>query len=246
MRRTAAITAALAIGCAAVAIPSVAEAQIGPPTAIDVPLSFDAMTPADGTSIVSGTKPTFEISSGGGYRVLEVEVSTQPTLGQDGTLANDYFADHVTLTRSDAYPTKYSGTSFANPTLGWFSTPGGYYWQASVRQERWDPATSRVVFSHAIGPVRRIAVTAPAQIAPPAPRLGVHEGNAIVRTGLRREFGSRFTAGKKFKAHSARLNGTTIRYRVSWARGGLKYGGTVTVSENVNGSYSYWMTVGRR
>ena len=86
MKRIAVLAAAIAIGCAVFAIPSVAHAQ-----PVTGPLSFNSMTPADGASITSGAALTFEMSSSAGYvNGPSVEVSTQPTLGQDGTLADDF------------------------------------------------------------------------------------------------------------------------------------------------------------
>jgi hypothetical protein len=237
MRRTAVLTAAIAVGCAVFAIPSIAQAQA--PTD---PLTFDSMTPADGASIVAGTAPTFEMSSSASYFGLFVEVSTQPTLGQDGTLAEDFEVGGAELGRSDANPSLYRGVD-PNASYGWASKPGVYYWQAFSTFGRFDPGSGQ--WRVPAGPVQRITVTARPQSAAPAPRLGISEGYAIVRDGLKKKFGSRFTRGKKLKARYSRLSATTIRYSVSWVRDGAKYAGSVKVRETAN-DYSYWVNVNRR
>jgi hypothetical protein len=58
-----------------------------------------------------------------------VEVSTSRATGQDGTLANDFVVDMVTLTESDASPGVYRGDARAVFYGGWSGTPGTYYWQ---------------------------------------------------------------------------------------------------------------------
>ena len=243
MKRIAVLAAAIAIGCAVFAIPSVAHAQ-----PVTGPLSFNSMTPADGASITSGAALTFEMSSSAGYvNGPSVEVSTQPTLGQDGTLADDFRVSIAVLFRSDAFPNLYRGEDYSSSS-GWASRPGVYYWQAhSSEGGTIDPSTGE--YKPAVGPVRKIIVTAPAPAAPgpaaPARRLGVNEGYSVVRQGLKRKFRSRYTRGRKRRATYTRLSATTIRYRVSWVKGHSKYSGSVKVHENAN-DYTYWVSVRRR
>ena len=280
MRRPAVLITAIALGCAALAIPSIATASVATcddyanqaeaqrakdtrdadgdgiycetlpcpclapdpragsggsvdPLAPPVPLSFDSLTPNDGETVAVGTIPSFTMFTSADYPYgVRIEVSRKPTLGQDGTLADDYTTDRITLLRSDANPNTWSGS--ANFELG----EGVYYWQVSVDSSRFNPSTGQVEFINAVGPVRSITAKDPI-------RLGVNEGYRTVRYGLKRKFGARFTHRKKFRVHYSRLSATTIRYRVSWLHGDARYRGSVKVHEDAD-DYSFWVNVRRR
>jgi len=230
MTRTTVLAAtAAAVAVAAFAMPSIARADI--PT----PLAFDSMTPADGATLVQGSTPTFEVSSSGRYS-LWAEVATQPTLGQDGTLASDFTVDTVPLFESDAYPNQYEGTGRTG-LADWSRRPGVYYFQVYSTTTTFDPTTLQ--FSRPVGPVRRIVVA-----APPV-HLTAAEGAPVVRDALRTKFASRFPGPRKTKVTTRRLSRSTISYRVSWITGGVRYSGTVTVRESAE-NYTYWVNVARR
>jgi len=239
MKRSAAVTTAIAIACAVLAIPSAAQAQA--PTD---PLVFDSMAPADGATIAAGSAPTFQMTSNAGYTSVWAEVATQPTLGQDGTLATDFTVQNVPLSRSDANPTAYSGAASSAPRL-WSSTPGVYYWQAYSMAGRVDPNTHQYI--KPVGPVQRIVVTAPSApvvTAPPAPavQLTVSEGARFVQDGLKRRFGSRYPRARNVKVTYTRRSATTIDYRVSWQKRGVRYSGTVKVRKTAT-NYTYTVNV---
>ena len=80
------------------------------PLAPPVPLSFDSLTPNDGGTVAAGTIPNFTMFTSAVYGYgVRIEVSRKPTLGQDGTLADDYTTDWIELMRSDANPNEWSG-----------------------------------------------------------------------------------------------------------------------------------------
>jgi hypothetical protein len=59
---------------------------------------------------------------------VTVEIATAPTLGQDGTLADENQVGTFDLVRGDAAPQHYGG---AIPTFAeWAAKPGTYYWVA--------------------------------------------------------------------------------------------------------------------
>jgi len=200
------------------------------------PLNFTSLTPAEGASVPVGRQVSFEMRSNAGYPVSpSIEVSTQPTLGQDGTLANDYLVDQALyLGRSDADPTAYRGATATNARLGWIGTPGTYYWQVRVSYEEYKPgAPGSVAFHDAIGPVQRLVI----EHAPLTRAEAVDEVPSIIRdeTGRRpqRLHRSCFRSGVGFAcslrwATSRRLRKSTTLYigrlRMEADRDDLVYG----------------------
>ena len=167
-------------------------------------------------------------------------MATQPTLGQDGTLADDFTVDTFDLHRSDAYPTQYSATPYL-PEYSWPSKPGVYYYQVhSIGKSRLDPTTGHLVLP--VGSVRKLVVTAPP--APPV-QLGVAEGAGVARSVLKKKFGSRYPGAQRVTVKYTRISATTINYRVSWTKRGAKFAGTVKVRETAT-NYIYSINVGRR
>jgi hypothetical protein len=55
----------------------------------------------------------------------KIEIATQPTLGQDGTLAEEFTVESVLLHQGDAFPDTFSGTAYDE----WTTRPGRCYWQ---------------------------------------------------------------------------------------------------------------------
>jgi hypothetical protein len=91
-------------------------------------------------------------------RFVDLEVSTQPLLGQDGTLANDFQQETTILTESDAFPGMYRGTSMYVPDgFWWDSTPGIYFWQVSATEYQTAPPFEIV---HYVSPTYSLTITA--------------------------------------------------------------------------------------
>jgi hypothetical protein len=88
------------------------------------------VAPADGATITA-TRDEVTFS----FRLQQraeasIEVATQPTLGQDGTLAREFTVDHLSAFGGDADPTLYTArTDSYGLTSSWHNTPGVYYWQ---------------------------------------------------------------------------------------------------------------------
>jgi hypothetical protein len=181
--------------------------------------------PADGATVAPAIHYTFQITTdhamlGVGPRV---EIATAPTLGQDGTLAEEYVFQTLYLTRGDAFPDTYTASSYRT-VAPW--PPGVYYWQVS------DTATNSYSGKFTT-PVYRMVVAAPQAGgggAAPVARLGISEAKRAARTALRQKYRKRFTAGRGFRQRCTRLARLRVRCRVSWNHSAGRYEGAVTVT----------------
>jgi hypothetical protein len=129
-----------------------------------------ATDPANGASVAVRprfTSPTFTVTlSSGGFSFLEAEVASQPTIGADGSLADEFrVGTAYVLTAGASTPTVYQGSVFGD----FSSTPGTYYWQASGR--RYYPECADGAFScTSVSPVYTLTVAAvPPPVAAPVP-----------------------------------------------------------------------------
>jgi hypothetical protein len=149
----AALLASLALACTALA---------------SEPLPIASLSPANGSTQTLGYRVPFElVSPSSKLSAVEVEVSTQNIPGQDGTLADDFQKDLIFLTKSDAYPTTYRGTSTGYGG-GWESTPGTYYWQVSASEYSTEPPFAVHKY---LSPVFTITIGTPPPVAKPPPEV---------------------------------------------------------------------------
>lgn len=200
--------AALLIGAA---LPSVASAE---------PAGEVAVTPAPGARVASGQPLTFSVTlptSPPRYG-LTLEVSTQNTPGQDGTLANDYVVAMVTLVRSDASPTVYRGTANAG-NYNWLTRPGKYYWQASTFE-------AGVTYATAVYEINVGAAASPRYY------LAMKDAIAAARAAVRIRFGSatRIRAGG-----CTRISEPSFKCVASWQRRGHRYRATLILARGGTG-----------
>src|SRR5215207_8196340 len=92
------------------------------------PLAVTSVSPQNGAVLVLPPQVTFEFKTDQALEpTARTEIATQPTPGQDGTLANEFTVDTVYMTRGDAFPDTYTGST--NPAMRWQQTPGTYYFQ---------------------------------------------------------------------------------------------------------------------
>jgi hypothetical protein len=135
---------------------SSASASGSDPFSNPEPLPFTKMSPPNGARYYHGTGwLTASFVSPLEWLEANGEVSKRKTLGQDGTLADDYVVVSLGMFPSDANPRRYVGVSTDNYGPGsWSDTPGTYYWQASAYGV--DPATG--YFHWFVGPVRTLHI----------------------------------------------------------------------------------------
>ena len=122
--RTRTFALALVAACVLTAMPARADAQT---------LQIASATPANGAVIAPTTSIAFTVESPAAAAEREaylfVEVATQPTLGQDGTLGQEYTVETVGLQQGDAFPNRFTGSSSPYP-FAWPGALGTYYWMA--------------------------------------------------------------------------------------------------------------------
>jgi hypothetical protein len=131
MRRGLGATTAIIIAALIGAAPASAGTTSALPTT--------TLSPAEGASHPASNYPvatdaemlSFSLDLADGFTAdypVTVEIATAPTLGQDGTLADENQVGTFDLVRGDAAPQHYSG---AIPTFAeWAAKPGKYYWVA--------------------------------------------------------------------------------------------------------------------
>ena len=129
------------------------------------PLPFTTMSPADGATFAPNTADIpFELSSPNQRMIVDVEVATQNVPDQDGSFLGEFTVDYFPLSRGDAAPGTYRGTSNSS---SWSRTPRTYYWQASATEERVEDG--KIVSYKYLGPVRTLTIKSPPPpVAPPA------------------------------------------------------------------------------
>ncbi len=163
-----AATAALCSPPAAGALESWQVTPLSPANGATYPLR----TPSTGA-------PVFEVEMQtpqalGATDQAAIEFSREPTLGQDGTLADDKQINLGTARKRDSDPTKWWGTASVIP----FLSPGTYYFQWRVlTQDRYDDgvqtcsnvAPGQTGLCTYASPVFSFTVAAPTPVPPPAP-----------------------------------------------------------------------------
>ena len=130
-------------------------------------ISVKSVTPADGATIPPSSTITFQVKTDDPVSLAKVEVATQPTLGQDGTLAQEFTVPWgliVSMTRGDAFPDTYTGTAYL---FGQASYAGTYYWQMSYTRSESLPAPPYVQTSTYTTPVYRLVIQPPPTTTPP-------------------------------------------------------------------------------
>jgi hypothetical protein len=227
--RGAALRLALAAAIATIAIPvgdafAYVEMPIyskSPSNGAHLPL-----TPRQGSTpvvIESWPDQYFDMIAG-----ITLEVSPVSTLGQDGTLSDDFVFDYDYIHQSDTSPGHYI-TRFQNFR---YNNPGIYYYQFSgftYSHER----TASPIFYFVYDPSTGESAPPPSPAAPPAADLSMSKSNAIsylkslikekthhrarrLSKVCRRTSGRSFTCTARFRAGHGRYAG---RFRVKHIQG---------------------------
>lgn len=174
----------LAVASCLAATPAVANGEAIPissikPTTDEVlPQGPPSLTPFEVVTATKGMTPLF------------VEISTSPMLGQDGTLANDFVVDNISLGESDAFPGTYRGSSVFSRFL---ATTGKYYWQGSSYSRPFCAPPASCRYDLQITPVFTFTVQAPpappADTPPPSAAITLKETRMAIREGVRLDTG---------------------------------------------------------
>lgn len=214
------------------------------------------LAPANGTRLTPSYQnpPEFVLTSPDtGLMETYVEVSRAPTLGQDGTLANDYVVDQVQLVPSDAAPSNYRGRPSAY-AQGWTNTPGTYYVQAQAQKytSHLDPATGFPVeqMVYFRGPVQRIVV----RDATPEPAYPTREQLAMSYYDARRAAGAiirrrAHAAPRHLHARCARRTYRAFSCGLSWSDRHYRWTGSAAFQNDVTSTLrvaTYYQFSGRR
>jgi hypothetical protein len=156
-----------------------------------------------------------------------IEINTEPTPGQDGTLADDKRASFGVLYPRDSDPSKWYGSASA----GAFLYPGTYYFQVSALVlDRFDdgvqwcptvPAGSSGLCTY-LSPVFTMTVLAPPPIAPPAVTPTPKPSAPTLTLAAARvkaiSYARKTWKGTKIKASCARLAAASFRCTVRYTR----------------------------
>jgi hypothetical protein len=103
-----------------------------------------------------------------------IEISNQPTLGQDGSLADDLRLSRGILQRRDSDPTSWYGSVSAG---SWATTPGIYYFQyaltvydagVSLHSDQYPPSCPNQTYSCVYtSPIYTLTIATPRPATPP-------------------------------------------------------------------------------
>src|SRR4051812_3144162 len=123
-RRVPLLRLALGVGVIVAALAGASTAS-----AATFPLDVTPVTPANGLTIAPSTTGVLAFELTGSvppsvYSVF-VEISRSPTLGQDGTLADDLNTGMGSLGRRDSDPTRWYGSA----SIRYLNQPGTFYYQ---------------------------------------------------------------------------------------------------------------------
>jgi hypothetical protein len=155
------------------------------------PIAVKSTSPADGAVLAPASRNTLVLKTDENAGGMSVEVATQPTLGQDGTLATEYTVDYPSALQGDAFPDTYTATAFGF----WSQYPGTYYWQMHFNRIDYVPDPSGSPYpwpelNDYVSPVFKLVVAAPAPPprVPTAPRVTMSKAQALsyLRPALRK------------------------------------------------------------
>lgn len=229
----------------------------GSATADVRPFAVKSATPTDGATLPQTSTITFQVKTDDPVTFGRIEVATQPTLGQDGTLAAEFTVPWgliVSTTRGDAFPDTYTGTAFpyALPSTG-----GTYYWQMSYTKSETLSGPPYVQTSTYTSPVYRFviaATTPPAATPTPPPSttpttptptplyLTLGQATADVKIAIKDHTG---LSARSLKRTCKRRSDATFSCEVAWSTttrmrpSTVIYAGTLTLSDLGDDYFSY-------
>ena len=163
---------------------------------------------------------------------LVVRVTSQPTLGQTGTLSDLYMVDDFALAESLTDPGYYQGVSNIGPTL-WTNTPGTYYWQAFGFQSYFDPGAGAIVCHAYAGPVYTINVVQPAPTVPP---IAVQDGRSYAVQMVQMRTGAR----PRLTIACTQADAWTLRCSLAWRAGSSSYTAAGRFWHFLSKGTAYW------
>jgi hypothetical protein len=129
------------------------------------PFPVKSASPSDGATVAPQNEVTFVVKTDQEIpsSAARLQVNSQPTLGQDGTLASEFIIDLRYPSRGDAFPDTYTASTV--PNTPWTQTPGTYYWQMYYSQTTYPGGVAQ--HDTHTSPVYTLVVAAPP--APPPP-----------------------------------------------------------------------------
>jgi hypothetical protein len=222
------------------------------------PLGIKSVSPQDGAVLVLPNQITFQVKTDQAMEPYGwIEIATQPTLGQDGTLAQEFTVASVYATRGDAFPDTYTGST--DPRASWQRTPGTYYFQLHFTHVDSAPAPVYAEVNTYVSPIYTLTIAAPPPPAtppaqpPPSPDgddsdghyfQGNSEAKRVLKGVLREAYGSRFTRRRAFRA-SCGLNSGQAKATcsVSWKHRTWRYKGTARMTALDDGSVRYRLNI---
>jgi hypothetical protein len=193
-------------------------------------LPITALSPADGASMApAGSLPvSFALASPVQASGLSVRVTSQSTLGQNGTLSDLNTLDEFALADSITDPGNYRGVSNKGSIL-WNNHPGTYYWQIFGTAGNYGTPTPSDVCHAYASPVFTITVTAPPPppVTTPSPRsvptpsrLTFNDARSYAVTMIRQRTRHNISRGT---ITCTGVNDWTRHCNLAWASGGYSY-----------------------
>jgi hypothetical protein len=224
------------------------------------PIAVKSASPADGAVAVASQSVAFQVKTDELAQSSRIEVASQPTLGQDGTLAHEFTVDgYINLTRGDAFPDTYTGSSMGW-SGSWSTRPGTYYWQMSFTRVDTAPAPVYSEINTYTSPVYTLVIQAPAPPpttppimppitppstgSPPVEDMSVSDARIAIRAAVERKTGRRAYSLKR----SCKFIGTArwdFKCKASWVsterlRGSsVFYAGTFHILDTQDGYFTW-------
>lgn len=236
-------TVSAAVACLATSAPAYATCAN---MVYDETLPTSALAPANGTAFQAApwTPINFSLrTSLHQLSTISLEVTSQNVLGQDGTLANDYHKELVSMFESDADPDLYTGHSLAAP--GWWTdTPGTYYWQAHTVATATingvfgchlfaTPVTSLSVTSPPPPPVTTTTTTTP----PPTPPILMFDDAHNFAASMVK---ARTHRSPRIFVACSRAGNWTLQCSLNWSAAGSSYRASGRFWDYLQNGQAYW------
>jgi hypothetical protein len=244
---------ALVVICAALATfaPATASAQLGV-------MPIFSLSPPNGSTLTllpsqGSTRVVFQSLPATSFNMITgitYEVSSQPILGEDGTLSDDFDVDYNYIHTGDTDPSVYV-TGIRNWNFAGYA-PGTYYFQISAYMFDTFQHVASPVYSFTWNPnaTAPAPAPAPAPAAPAAgPDLSLSTGEALSHLRYLIRHKTRHSP-KRLRAGCTRVTSSSFSCTPRFHIGRRAYSGHFTVHNYVgdDGTTVYWTAsfVGRR
>jgi hypothetical protein len=154
-----------------------------------------------------------------------IEISNQPTLGQDGSLADDLRLSRGILQRRDSDPTSWYGSIAAG---SWATTPGAYYFQyaltvydagVSLHSDQYPPSCPNQTYSCVYtSPVYMLTIAAPRPATSPTTISDTVVSTVALASALTKakSYARRHYKARRPSGACRRVSRTHVICRVAW------------------------------